>query len=421
MKIYQVDIRDEISNGMARQFTRAINEAMAQKADLVIIHMNTYGGLLDAADSIRTRLLNLSIPSIVFIDNNAASAGALISIACNRIYMRNGANIGAATVVDMNGQVVPDKYQSYMRSMMRSTAQARGRDPQIAEAMVDPRTYIAGVNDSGKVLTMTSAEAVKNKYCDGIAENIAEVLKLEKVNKYTITEFKPTLTDRLITFLISPAISGILILLMLGGIYYELQAPGIGFPLIVAVAAAVLYFAPLYLEGLAENWEVLVAIAGFILIALEIFVIPGFGVAGISGIVLVIFGLTVSMLGNTGLDFSGLSAQQITTSLAVVLLSMVGVTLLFIFTGKALTASPIFKRMVLQTSMQSGDGYISSENNLSLLLGKSGIALNMLRPSGKVEIEGSIYNAQANSGFIDAGKKIVVVKTEMSGLFVKEL
>jgi membrane-bound serine protease (ClpP class) len=420
VKVYRLNIRDEINKGMAREVAQAITEARSIKADLLLIDMNTYGGLLDAADSIRTSLLNLEIPSVVFINNNAASAGALISISCNRIYMRKGASIGAATVVDQNGAVVPDKYQSYMRSMMRSTAQARGRDPKIAEAMVDPRTYIPGINDSGKVLTMTSAEAIKNNYCNGQAENIAEVMKLEKIEHYTITEYKPTWVDLLISFLINPAVSGVLILLMLGGIYYELQAPGIGLPLMIAVGAAVLYFAPLYLEGLAENWEVLVALAGFILIVLEIFVIPGFGVAGISGILFLVFGLTVSMLGNDGFDFSGLSIEKIAVSFAVVLVSMSGAVLLFIFTGKALTASPAFNKMVLHNSMPSGEGFHASSAELHQLPGKSGVTLNMLRPAGKVEIEGQIYDARANSGFIDGGKKIIVVRAELGGVFVKE-
>jgi len=421
VKVYRLNIREEISKGMARQVSKAVDEAVGMKADLLLIDMNTYGGMLDAADSIRTRLLNLPIKTVVFINNNAASAGALISISCNKIYMRKGGSIGAATVVDQNGDVVPDKYQSYMRSMMRSTAQARGRDPRIAEAMVDPRTYIEGINDSGKVLTFTSAEAVKNNYCEGIAESIEEVLTMEQITNYTITEYDPTWVDVLISFLISPAVSGVLILLMLGGIYYELQAPGIGFPLMVAVAAAVMYFAPLYLEGLAENWEVLVALAGFALIVVEIFVLPGFGVAGISGILLLVFGLSVSMLGNDGLDFSGLSMEKIAVSFAVVLVSMSAVLLLFVFTGKALTTSPVFNKMVLQTSMTAEEGFAASGEILNQLTGKTGITLSMLRPSGKVEIEGEVYEARANTGYIDQGKNVLVVRAELGGVFVKEV
>ena len=419
-KIFRLNITDEISRGMARQVSKALNEAMTMKADMLLINMNTYGGALDAADSIRTALLNTDLHTVVFINNNAASAGALISIACRKIYMRKGASIGAATVVDMQGEVVPDKYQSYMRSIMRSTAEARGRDPRIAEAMVDPRTVIPGVNDSGKVLTLTSSEAYKNKYCDGIVESIPEVLKAEGIGSYKITEYKPTLIDRMINFLINPAVSGVLILVMLGGIYYEMQSPGIGVPIIAAVLAAILYFAPLYLEGLAENWELLVTIAGFILIAVEIFVIPGFGIAGISGIILMLFGLTVSMLGNKGFDFSHIGMQEAVSSLAVVMISMVGALVMFLLTGKAITQMPAFNKLVLKDSMTSRRGFVSTESAIVAMTGKSGLTVNMLRPSGKVIIEDNIYTAQAISGFIEAGKKIIIVKVEMGNLFVKE-
>lgn len=228
--VYQFDIKEEISPGAARKVSKAMQEARAAHADLVLIHMNTYGGLLDAADSIRTLLLNSPIPVYVFIDNNAASAGALISIACTRIYMRKGGSIGAATVVTENAEALPDKYQSYMRSMMRSTAEARGRDPRIAEAMVDARIAVPGVNDSGKVLTLTATEAMQHGYCDGLAENEKEVLQQAGFSNHTIIRFEASWLDNFIGWLMHPAVSGILILLMLGGLYYELQHPGIGLP-----------------------------------------------------------------------------------------------------------------------------------------------------------------------------------------------
>ena len=200
----------------------------------MMIHMNTYGGLLDAADSMRTRLLNLHIPVVAYIDNNAASAGALISIACNRIYMSSGASIGAATVVNEKAEAIPDKYQSYMRAMMRSTAEKRGRNPLIAEAMVDPRTYIPGVNDSGKVLTFTTSEAIKNGYCEGEAESMEDVLAMENIGNYHIETYIPSFMEQVISLLINPAVSGILLLIMLGGVYFELQTPGVGFPIMAA-------------------------------------------------------------------------------------------------------------------------------------------------------------------------------------------
>lgn len=419
--VYQLNIRDEITPGMARKVNKAISLAEEKHADIILIHMNTYGGLLDAADSIRTKILNCKIPSIVFIDHNAASAGALIAIACNKIYMREGGSIGAATVVDQTAKALPDKYQSYMRSMMRSTAEARKRDPRIAEAMVDPRIYIAGVNDSGKVLTLTSSEALKNNYCNGIAESITQVLQKENLKNYSLEVYQPTWVENLIGFLINPAVSGVLILVMLGGLYFEMQHPGIGFPLIAAILAGILYFAPLYLEGLAENWEVLLTVAGLLLILTEIFVIPGFGVAGISGIILMVTGLTVSMLNNDGFNFSGVTTQKIFASMAIVMGAMVGALIMFIATGKSLAKTPAFRKMVLQTTMDSGSGYVSMEHGQSSLVGMKGKTLTVLRPSGKIIIGGKVYFASAESGFITIDEEVIVVSQQMSNLMVRKI
>ena len=417
--IYQLNIQDEITPGLARKVNKAINTAEQKHADIVLINMNTYGGLLDAADSIRTKILNCKIPTIVFIDHNAASAGALIAIACNKIYMRTGSSIGAATVVNESAQALPDKYQSYMRSIMRSTAEARNRDPRIAEAMVDPRIYIAGINDSGKVLTMTTTEAIKNNYCNGIADSISQVLEKENIKIYSIETYQPTWIENLIGFLINPAVSGVLILVMLGGLYFEMQHPGIGFPLFGALLAAALYFAPLYLEGLAANWEILITVAGFLLILAEIFVIPGFGITGISGIVLLVGGLTMSMLNNDGFNFYGISTDKMYASLAIVMSAMVGALVLFLVLGKSFASTPAFKKMVLQTTMQSGDGYSSMEVGQMSLVGMKGRSVTVLRPSGKIEIENKVYNASAENGFIEVNEEVIVVSQQMSNLMVR--
>ena len=166
--VFKVDVKDEIGPEIWRLVKKSFEKAEQEKADHILIDMNTYGGMVVYADSLRSLILNYPKPVWVFIDNNAASAGALISIACDRIFMREGANIGAATVVNQTGDAMPDKYQSYMRSMIRATAQAHGkdtvmengqrvirwkRDPRIAEAMVDERDVVEGVTDSGKVVT----------------------------------------------------------------------------------------------------------------------------------------------------------------------------------------------------------------------------------------------------------------------------
>lgn len=419
--VYQFDIRQEIGPPAWRNTQKALDEAEKMGADYVLIHMNTYGGLVDMADSIRTRLLNAKPTVLVFIDNNAASAGALIAIACDSIYMRKSASIGAATVVNQTGEVVPDKYQSYMRATMRATAESTGRDPKIAEAMVDPSVYIEGIIDSGKVLTFTSSEAQKHGFCNGEAENIAEVLQLAGVENYEIVKQELTATDKAINWLINPAISGILVLIIIGGIYFELQTPGVGFPLAASVFAAILYFAPLYLEGLAANWEILLFFVGAILLLVEIFVIPGFGVAGISGIALILFSLVSSLLQNEGFDFevpqsgAGLSVVQ---ALATVLIPFGLLITFLLFFGQNLLQMAAFKRLALQSTQDADAGYVVADQQ-NHLVGETGLALTDLRPSGKVQIAGRPYDAKATTGWIDKGTTVRIVAQERFELVVE--
>ena len=407
--IYRLEIAEEITPGMARKASQAVNEAVTLKADFILISMNTYGGMLDAADSIRTRFLNSPIPIIVFIDNNAASAGALIAIACNRIYMRPGSSIGAATVVNQNAEALPDKYQSYMRAMMRATAEARGRNPRIAEAMVDPRSYIPNVNDSGKVLTFTPSEALKHGYCDGTADNWREVLAKEGITNYDVKIYDPTWVESIIGFLIHPGISGVLILVMLGGIYFEMQSPGIGIPLFAAILAAILYFAPLYLEGLAANWEILLFIIGMALILVEIFIIPGFGIAGIAGIICVVTGLSVSMLNNKGFDFSGISTNQILTSVSIVILSMGGSLIVFFTLGKGLMSTPAFNKLILKDSLPVGSSNVFMASGGDMI-GQEALATTPLMPGGKILFNGEVISASSEFGYIEKGSQVVITR-----------
>jgi membrane-bound serine protease (ClpP class) len=420
--IYQFEIREQIAPPVWRTTQQAIDKAHELDKDLIIIDMNTYGGMLESADSIRTKVLQSEIPVYVLIDHNAASAGALISIACDSIYMVPGATIGAATVVDQQGEVVPDKYQSYMRAMMRSTAEANGRDPDIAQAMVDPRIEIESIIDSGSVLTFTATEALANGYCEGIVNNVDEMLEKAGIENYEITRHELTGMDKFIGFLINPLISGILIMVIIGGIYFELQSPGVGFPLIAAFVAALLYFAPLYIEGLADNWEILLFIAGVVLIAIEIFAIPGFGVAGISGIVLVIAGLTLSMVGNIGFDFSGVGLAPVVTSLFIVVISIfISLIISYFITKSIFTDNRLFGSLALETVQSRDEGYTSSNKTYAGMLNKTGEAFTVLRPSGKVIIEGEVYDATALSGYIDKGDQVEVIRYATSQLFVRKI
>ncbi len=420
--VYVFRINDEIAKPEWYKTKKALAEATEMKSDIILIQMNTYGGLLDMADSIRTAILNCKTPVWVFIDNNAASAGALISIACDSIYMREGANIGAATVVNQTGEQLPDKYQSYMRSLMRSTAQATGRNPDIAQAMVDPRIKVEGVNDSGQVLTFTAHEAMKHGYCNAMAENIPEVLRKAGLVEYTVHEQRLTRTDKMIGFLTKPAVAGILIMLIIGGIYFEFQTPGIGFPIAVAIIAASLYFAPHYLEGLAANWEIIIFVLGVILLAVEIFAIPGFGVAGISGIILMVMGLTLAMIDNIYFEFSpGSSAKLAEAFFIVVIAFFASITLSIYFTRKLFTGRTFFGDLALVTTQKNEEGFTSADSAYQAITGKTGIAQTMLRPAGKVMIGGELFDATALTGYIDKGEAIEVVKYETAQLFVRKV
>ncbi|MBN2612303.1 MAG: nodulation protein NfeD [Bacteroidales bacterium] len=431
--IYQFDIKDEIAKPVWRITQRAFEEAGKLGAAYILIHMNTYGGMVNIADSIRTKILNSHIPVMVYIDNQAISAGALISIACDSIYMRAGGSIGAATVVNQTGEQVPDKYQSFMRSTMRATAEAHGRDtiirgndtivqwhrdPKIAEAMVDPVLEVEGIVEEGQVLTFTAEEALQNNYCEGIADNVPAVLKMAGLSDYEVVEYKATGIDKIIGFLLSPLMQGLLIMIIIGGIYFELQTPGIGFPLAAAATAALLYFAPLYLEGLAQNWELIVFVAGLILLGFEIFVIPGFGVAGVSGIILVITGLTMAMIDNIVFEFEGIQAMD--RVLKAFLIVVISVSVAFvgsIIISKQLFTSKTF-RLALNTVQKKEEGYISIDLHQKEMIGKTGIAYTILRPSGMVQIDGEIFDAKAEIGYIEKGEKIKVIRDEAGQLYV---
>ena len=431
--VYKFDIRSDVMPAMWRQTLQSFNEAEELGADYILIHMNTYGGLVQVADSIRTKILNTQIPVIVFVDNNAISAGALIAIAAQQIYMRPGASMGAATVVDAAGGAVPDKFQSFMRAAMRATAESHGkdtviiendtiikwfRDPLIAEAMVDPRTYIPGIIDTGQVLTLTSEEALAVGYCEGLASTVAEALEKAGITNYEIIEYEVTAMESVIGFLIHPVFQSLLIMIMIGGLYFELQTPGIGFPLGAALLAAVLYFAPLYLEGIAQNWEIALFIVGLILLAVEIFAIPGFGVAGIAGIILMVTGLALAMVDNIVWEFDGAGLGPFMRSLLMVVFSAFLALATSISLSRKLLDTPLFSHLVLSSTQNREEGYIGVDSQYRDLIGQSGIAATSLRPSGKVEIDYEQYDAKSLVGFIAKGENVKVVKFETGQLYV---
>lgn len=423
-RIFVIPVKGEISKATERTLSKGLQQADEKGYDFVIVQLNTYGGAVASADSMRSALLRFPVPVAAFIDNQAVSAGALISIACDSIYMTTGSTIGAATVVNQNGEPMPDKYQSFMRAMMRSTAQANGRDPKIAEAMVDPTIVASSTgDDSLKVLSFTMEEAIENNYCEGFAGRIQDVATLlTNGDNYILEEMEISFTDEVISFLLSPVIQGLLLMVIIGGLYFELQSPGIGFPSAAAVIAALLYFAPLYLEGLAENWEILLFAAGILLIIAEIFIIPGFGIAGISGITLTILALVFAMIDNNLFYFKGnLNFIVIVKPLSIVMVSALSSLVVSIWLAGRVFPGKSFSHLALRTKLDSSKGYIGVEDINNNLIGKVGIAASSLRPAGKIEIEGKWYDATIEFGMADKGEELVVTKFEGGRVYCERL
>ena len=419
-KVFTFAIDQDIDPRMNRRVKLALAQAEAVNADLILIEMDTYGGAVTDADEIRTRLLESKIPVYVFINKDAASAGALISIACDSIYMAPGASIGAATVVNgSDGAAAPDKYQSYMRSMMRSTAEATGRNPQIAEAMVDEKLVVPGLSDAQSVITFSVSEAIQNGYCEGEFTSKKAILAAQNLQTAEVVAYEEKMVDTIISFFLNPAISGLLILLIIGGIYFELQSPGIGFPLALAISAALLYFIPYYLNGLAENWEILAFVIGIILLAVEFFVIPGFGVFGVAGIVLTLGGLVLGMLPNEAFDFEWVPSSQLFEALlTVILAALAAVGLVFWLTPKV-NEWGAFKHLALATTQDRAQGFTARVYSESLI-GKVGTVHSRLRPSGKIELDGEIFDAYSRGEFLEQGEAIEVISTEGTSLRVKK-
>lgn len=423
--VYKVDLKEDVNSTSFLQIKQAMAAATADSATHLLLHMNTYGGEVLYADSIRSLLLNAPMPVAVFIDRNAASAGALISIACDSIYMREGATIGASTVVDQSGEQAPDKYQSYMRAMIRATAEAQGRDPQIAEAMVDADVEVVGISDSGKVLTFTAHEAVQHGFCEAVVEDIPTIIEERwACSDYEIKHYEFKTKDRIKGFLMSSGFRAILVMIIVGGIWFELQSPGIGFPFAASIVAAVLYFAPAYMDGLLANWELITFIVGMILLAIELLLIPGFGIFGIVGILCMMTGLCFALVSS---DFSfsvdNAAWQEFTSSFILVIVSMllavVGCALLSARIGKG---KGLFSRMALHKVQDTTEGYVAvNADEMSLQIGKEGIAVTVLRPSGKVRVDGKIYDAVAEFGYIEAQEKITVSRSESGCLYVRSL
>lgn len=414
--VYRVALDGMVDTGLSRYLDRAVAEAEAADAAALVIAMDTYGGLLDAADAIRSRLLAATVPVVVVVDRNAASAGALIAYAADRIVMVPGASMGAATAVDATGEAAPEKIQSYTRGLMRATAEATGRDPRIAEAMVDPRIAIEGVTEAGSLLTLSAVEAERLGVADAVLPSTdAAVAALGLASRDTV-DHHASGAERLLRVLGMPAVASVLMLMMLGGLYAEMKAPGLGLPGLVALVGAALFFAPHYLLGLVESWEIVLFVAGVGLLALELFVIPGFGVAGIAGLVLMVGALFLGLVPNDGVALP--DAATVSRALATLATSLVLLVLLAISLARLLPSSSRFNRLVLAPALSAAEGYTAADTD-ETLIGATGTALTPLRPAGTALVGDRRVDVVSEGPMVSAGTPVEVVSVRGSRVVVR--
>ncbi len=405
-----LNIKSSIDPRASRFIKLGITEAEAKGVNCILIDMNTYGGTVADADLIVSDILECEIPIYVFIDKNAGSAGSYIAIACDSIYFTQGAVMGASTVVTQDMTVLPEKVQAYQRTKMRSVAETKGRDPIIAEEIV-------GVNlqtDTAFVRVLTYSEALEKGYSEGTYGSKEELLKFLNIDEVRV--FELSLTDQLIDFFISPVVKSVLILMIFGGLYFELKTPGIGFPIAISLIGALGYFIPDYLYGLLANWEILVFLVGLLLLVLEVFVIPGFGVAGVLGIVFVFSSLFLSMVDNDVFDFQRVNSNYMSMAFQTVGVGFLLAMVILVLSASLIYKSKRFKKITLQSSI---DNKINKE--IEQYVGQQGAAITDLRPAGKVDLSGESFDAMSSGAYIEAGQGVLVVGHSNAQIVVKEI
>jgi membrane-bound serine protease (ClpP class) len=418
--VYVAQIEGIIDLGLAPYIERVIQDATQAGAAAVVLDINTFGGRVDAAVQIRDALLNSKVPTVAFINKRAISAGALISLAAEKIVMGTGGTIGAATPVQAGqpgaaAQPVGEKTVSYVRKEFRATAEARKRPLSIAEAMVDADVVIAGVTTKGKLLTLTTEESLRLKVADYRADTLEDLLKVLNLEGAEIRQTTINWAENVLRFLTHPVVSSLLITIAMVGILIELRTPGFGFPGAIGMSSLGLFLWGHWIVQLAGWEELLIAAIGVALLVIDLIFVAGFGLAGFAGILAIFTGLVMSMVG------PGDTPQfiiQTTGQVVFSILLALGASLALM---RFLPRTPIGRRLVLETSLEAGQGFESSPASDHALIGKAGKATTSLHPTGIAQIEGQRIDVVSEGELIDAGESISVVRVDGNRVVVRRI
>lgn len=418
-EVFLVKVSGTIEKGLAAFIGRVMDEAETDGAQAVIIEVDTPGGALDAALTIRDALLYSEVKTIAFINPRAISAGALISFATDHIVMVEGGTIGAATAVDMQGNKASEKVISYFRNEMKATAEKTGRSPELAEAMVDEDVEIETLAPKGKLLTLTTEEAVEQKIAEFKVEAVTEddkldeVLKLFDLDEVKLTRKEINWAEQAVRWLTHPMVASLLMSLGFLGLIFEFQSPGWGIGGTLALVCLGLFFGSHLLVNLASWSEVLLFVVGLLLVIADLFFITGFGLLAVPGLVLMFVSIFLSLMGRLDLwtwDTAGVALRPIMISF---LLTMVIAAIML----KRLPKSTTWQRVVLN---EQETGYHAAPEKHVLLEGKSGKAITDLRPGGTAEFDGQRVSVTTEGDFLEKNVDLRVVEVEGNRIVVRK-
>ena len=418
--VYVAPIEGMIDLGLAPFVQRVLDQAQEAGAAAVILEINTFGGRVDAAVQIRDALLNSRVRTVAFVNKRAISAGALIALAAENLVMAGGGTIGAATPVQMGqpgtaAKPVEEKTVSYVRKEFRATAESRKRPPLLAEAMVDADVEIPGVIEKGKLLTLTTEEALKHKLADFRADSIESALENLGIRGAELRLASPNWAEHLVRFLTHPVVSSLLMSVGMLGIILGVRTGSFGVAGGVGMAGLALFFWGHSLVQLAGWEEMLLLGIGVMLLAAEMFVIPGFGIAGVLGIVAILGGLVLSLVG------TGDTSEVIFKAAGHVAFSLLFALLASLVFLRLLPRLPFGRRLILETGLGSGHQYGSAPDNDRRWLGKKGRASSALRPAGIADIEGKRVDVVSDGDLIDAGQIVEVTRVDGNRIVVRQV
>ncbi|MBM4186257.1 MAG: nodulation protein NfeD [Gemmatimonadetes bacterium] len=402
--VYRIPVTGTIENGLAPYVARLLREAAEAGADAALLDIDTPGGRVDAAERIVNAVRGSTVPVYAFVNPRAYSAGAMIALAAKEIYLDPAGVLGAATPVDGQGGKMSEKYVSAMRAAFRALAEASGRDPAVAEAMVDESIEVPGVKAPGKLLTLTAAEAIKLGYGKPATGTDALLAAVGLEGARVVTP-KVNWAEMVVRFLTNPVVSPLLLSLGMLGLVFEIKAGHFGIGGLVSLTSLGLFFGSGIILGLAGWEEIILLGLGFLAIGIEVFLLPGFGVAGVLGLGLVATSLVMGLLGSfpTAGDF-GMAG--------LILLAAVVITVSVVYGWlRHLPTSTRFRRILLQDGLAANEGYVSALPRGDLV-GKTGTAVTDLRPAGTALVGDERLDVVSEGAYIKQGATITVLHSD---------